>query len=297
MIKKVRKTFHGTRIAKGFYAVAVLFSICMIYSDVYAQQEPVKPQAPVVINFMRNDNVPYTRWDAVADYNKIKRWAQTRHLEVIPDSEPVVDKTAAFVSQYGSGVSIDNLDPNRNYTLYIDFVSYKGGNGGITSRLVITAEDERLAELNFGENNSGGYYRIQIPRNIVFDGKLDLKFDEAATTSGVWGIWDMVLTDGELPSTMSVKKTKPEVTDKSDKILDDKGSPRKKIKRREVVNRKQTGPEPKENKGAGKIVEPAIKDIQEPGKPGEPQMKKPESPEINEKNVKEPSVKVPDIRD
>ena len=53
----------------------------------------------------------------------------------------------------------------------------------------------------------------------------------------------------------------------------------------------------KDNKDTGKIVEPAIKDIQEPGKPGEPQMRKPESPEINEKNIKEPSVKVPDIRD
>ena len=292
----LRRTDIITRI-NACTLMCVIMIFCGERSSVFAADEATPGSEPVTINFMNNDKVLYTRWEAVADYNTIKRWAQTRHLEVVPDSQPVVDKTAAFVSHYVSKAEIRNLDPNRNYNLYIDFVSYRGGDGGITSRLVVSAEGEHLAEFSFGDTKAAGYYRIAIPRNIIFDGTLELLFEEAATTSGVWGIWDMVLIDGDLPAAMSVAKVKPEIQNKNQNIIEDKNNNKKNKKHREVVNRKQTGPDAKEKKDDIKIIEPAIKDMIEPKKPDIPGQKVPENPGFDESKLKEPKVNESDIRD
>jgi hypothetical protein len=256
----------------------------------------------IVMNFDEQDNVKYSRWDAVADSIKISRWAQTRKLEPIPDRGPIIDRKASFVSKFGSTVEVENLNPNKDYILYIDFVSYRKGNGGINSRLSIKADGVNIADIPFGGQNTGKLFAISIPRNLVYDGKLIFLFEESATTSGVWGIWDMMISAGELPPEIAVKKKIPDLLNKEQDQLETKKSGSEKRKHgagKENKKSEGTGekPVPKEKPEEKKIVEPKVKEINDLKNPDQPGIKEVIDPVINSGEINEPEVQEPDIRD
>jgi hypothetical protein len=251
---------------------------------------------PVVINFSPKDKVTYTRWESTASFARIQRWAQTRELVPLADSNPIIDNEAAFVSKFGSTVVINNLDPQKNYTLYIDFVKFSKGNGGITSRLAIYADNKRIAEIKYGDQNSEGLFSVAIPRETIYDGSVALLFKEFATTSGVWGIWDMIVTDEKLPEQIKIAPEIPPIkTDEEKKIREVKPDYNKKDqlkKKAKNAETQETKPEAVKKKDDDKIIEPVIEDVKAPD-----DTKTPKKPEVDDKSISIPTVKEPDIRD
>jgi hypothetical protein len=264
----------------GFVFCIIIFSI-----NAYAETPAL------VINFEPRDAVIYKGWEATADYSMIRRWAQNRNLQLLDDRQPLVDKKAAFVSKLGSTVEISSLNPNAHYRLFIDFVSFSGGSGGIVSRLVISGDGEKLAELNFGDQNGPEPYVLEIPRNLIFDGKVVLSFDEYATTYGVWGIWDMILTDGELPKTIEYKKELPVIKDSAGKApVAPKGKKTEKVQTKTPIET----PAPKENKDVKDVIEPTINPVPDTKSPDPAKTEPPKLPE-SPKTV-EPKAPDADIR-
>ena len=246
------------------------------------------------LNFDKADNAEYSRFEASAGFSQIEHWAKNRHLVPIADKEPYLDNRASFVSQYGSGIVLKNLNQNASYTLYIDFVSYRGGNAGIVSRLVISANGRKLASLNFGEAPEDRPYELSVPRELYAGGTLDIRFDEYATTPGVWGIWDCILSTGGLPAeTVKPKRETPKIKEPSGKVAEPKEQKKKKTvteapKDKESKDSKDTLPPVKKKEPT--IVEPAI--TREP-EIQTPKLTEPTMP----KGPSEPGQKGPDIRD
>ena len=219
------------------------------------------------LNFDAKDNARYVRWDARADWKRIEHWAVNRGITAFPDRGPVTDKEAAYVSPYGSEVILGNLNANASYTLYIDFAVFDAKKSGILSKLVISADGRKIASVNFGELPRDALFELVIPRDLYYDGTVTLRFDEYATSPGVWGVWDMVLSTAGLPTEpITPKKEIPSIKDPAAKVAE----PAKKEKRKTATS-----------------------DSKEPAKSAEPAKEAKKQPEI----VEPPSAKEPEIRE
>jgi hypothetical protein len=261
----------------------ILFFVCMLIiipSEIYAAE-------PILLNFESRETNEYTRFDALADFATIRRWALNRNLSVIPDNPPFADKSARFVSRSGSSVKIRNLNPNSQYTLFIDFVSYGGGNGGIVSRLDIRCDGEKLSEFRFGEQGPA-YFAMPIPRNCSMDGEITISFDEFSSSSGLWGIWDMILSGGALPDKITYVKEIPAIKDSSGNAPDPKGG-----KKDKPVPKKEV-PGPAAKPSAKPVIEP--KDVIIPESKDIPEIKKPDPAKTNVPKLPD-TPKVKDVRD
>jgi hypothetical protein len=276
-IKSVLTDGFRTRAAACFLALCFFSSAA---SGLFAAE-------PVLLNFESREKNEYTRFEAQADFATIRRWALNRNLSIIPDSPPFADKNAHFVSRAGSFVKIRDLDPNAQYTLYVDFVSYGGGNGSIVSRLDIRCDGEKVSELRFGEQGPG-YVAVPIPRNQTLDGEVTVLFDDFSVSSGVWGIWDMILSDGPLPEKINYVKEIPQIKDSSGKAPDPRGG-----KKDRPVQKKEAAP-PDVKPSAKPVQEP--KDVIIPETREVPETKKPDPAQVQPPKLPSaPGVK--DIRD
>lgn len=261
-------------------AIMILCTLIMVSSEILAAES-------ILLNFESREKNEYLRFDATADFAAIRRWALNRNLSIIPDNPPFADKSARFVSRSGSSVKIRDLNPNSQYTLFIDFVSYGGGNGGIVSRLDILCDGEKLSELRFGEQGAN-YFAVPIPRNLSMDGEITVSFDEFSASSGVWGIWDMILSDGALPEKINYVKEIPSIKDSSGNAPDLKGGKKDKpVPKREVKS-------PDVKPSAKPVVEP--KDVIVPESKDIPEIKKPDPAKTNVPKLPE-APKVKDVRD
>jgi hypothetical protein len=270
---------------------AFAVQMMMVLQFVFIAGLPLYAVQTVVLNFEPRDKATYSHFDDFADFATTRRWAQNRGLTLLPDSPPVADKRACFVSRYGSSATVAGLNPNSAYTLYIDFVSFErgGGSGGIVSRLVISCDGEKLAELNFGAQGSEPY-ALHIPRNCSLDGTITVSFEEFATTNGVWGIWDMILTDGPLPQTVDYKAEVPAIKDSSGDAPDARAGKQNKPVQKTDPKEPAGKPAPKLDKVPKDVVEPTTKPVEETKSPD---TKKTEPPKV----PGGPAVKDVDIRD
>lgn len=235
------------------------------------------------LNFDKADNAEYVRFDSSAGWDQIEHWARNRGTNAVKDREPYVDNKASFVSVYGSELKLSNLNQNANYSLFIDFVCYTG-DPKVTSKLVISIHNTRLATLTFGQTPLDRPYELVIPRELCFDGTADIHFDEFATTPGSWGIWDMILSTSGLPlESIRPKKKEPDLKETQPKVAE----PEKK------KTRKTVKPSAKDKKSEAKAPEGKA----EEAKP-EQQAVPPVQPKKNEPAVIEPNVtREPEIKD
>lgn len=256
-------------------------------------QDKANSAKQVIMNFAPADPVTYTRFENSADNKTIQHWAKNRGLDLVHDLDPLVDNRAFFVSPYGSLVKINGIMPSKPYFLYVDFVRYKGGNGGLSSRLVVKADGEKVYECVFGDVKELSYVAIEIPRNLVYDGEVTIEFQEYAATPGIWGIWDMILAEGELPKKIDYSQAAADLIDSAKKILEKKEDPAK--EKAKTPDSVIANPEAKVKEDDTKVIEPVIDDVTDTTKPDEPKNNSPEFENPAEpKEVVSPDV---DIRD
>ena len=244
------------------------------------------------LNFDKADNAEYVRFDSSAGWDQVEHWARNRGTNAVKDREPYVDNKASFVSVYGSELKLSNLNQNANYSLFIDFVCYTG-DPKVTSKLVISIRNTRLATLTFGQTPLDRPYELIIPRELCYDGTADIHFDEFATTPGSWGIWDMILSTSGLPlESIRPKKKEPELKETQPKVAE----PDKK-KTRKTVKPSAKDKKPGEKAGAKKPEAKPSDGKAEEAKP-EQQSIPPVQPKKNEPTVIEPNVvREPEIKD
>jgi len=272
-----------------------VFCVMIIHAAVFAEKT-VTVKDIRYLNFDKKDNAQYVHWDNRADLSRIEQWASNRHLTVLKDIYTIRDGTAAYVSPFGSDVKLSGMNPNASYSLFIDFTVFRGGNDGILSKCVISADGRKLASVNFGEVPPYQPYEVVIPRDLYYDGDVVIRFEEFATTQGVWGIWDMVLSTEGLPAgTLTPVAEKPVIKDKIPAVAEPGRKKSQTEKKAVSTKEKQVKPAPVKTQ----VKEPSII---EPGVVKEPEIREPEAKEP--KTADEPGLpsvplqkRTPDIRD
>lgn len=167
-------------------------------------------------------------WLEVRNYREIRNWGRGIGLLAIPDSAPIVDSRAGFVSRFGSSVRITDLKRNLKYRMWLDFVIFRSsGKENITSRLEILVDGRRVCSLNFGDiNRYNNPYMLELPYDLTIDGSVEIIFKEYSYSGGFWGIWDIIVSDSyQLPDKNSLPPEKKDISlDIKEKIIEKKGT-------------------------------------------------------------------------
>jgi hypothetical protein len=105
-----------------------------------------------------------------------------------------------------------------------------------------------------------GMVPIEIPYELLFSDELEVKFTEYAKDPGLWGVWDVIVSEGSLPESIE-----PEKAEKPLKEMGKKDTVKKEQKKEEFKPANE--PKPMENKkNDDKIIENEQK-LEEPKEP------------------------------
>ena len=271
---------------------AAVIGIFLLTTALYAETNTIIRDIRY-LNFDSKDNAQYTNWERRADFSQIEHWGNNRHLVALKDIYNIRDGKAAYVSPYGSEIKFSAMNPNAQYSLFIDFTVFRGGNDGILSKCVISADGRKLATVNFGEVPLDKPFELVLPRDLYYDGEVIVRFDEFATTPGVWGVWDMVLSAEGLPDkVITPVAEKPVIHDKAPSVAEPGKKPKRADKKADSGKDEAAKTPPVKKK----VKEP---EIIEPQSIKEPEIKQPEAKLPKEPGIPEIPLQkqVPDIRD
>ncbi len=155
------------------------------------------------------------RWSGPLSRNDLREWAAARDLRLVSDAPPLVDDCASMIRDDNATVVVSGMDRNRRYTLWIDFVRFVPARGrAFQSDLKLHARtgDGRymlLGEYSFGSLPRGPV-RLEIPYELSAPGRLELRFTEMSTAHGFWGVWDILVSVGELPDRINPDESAPD---------------------------------------------------------------------------------------
>ncbi len=192
-----------------------------------AQSRP----ALMIFNFGDPDTEGATgQWRDVLTTQELRNWGRSYDLVLEPDSPPVEDGKAAFVSRFGSKIEVKNLARYGHYTMWIDFVHYRGAEkSDIGTRLDIYGDNRHLKSLRFNQiNGRNNPYAVRLPYDLTLDGSITVVFRESADSgsSGFWGVWDVIVTDAaKLPDSIDSPTTQEKLGGRmklSDSIVEDR---------------------------------------------------------------------------
>lgn len=184
------------------------------------------PEEYYIIDFGGQADLPYSGFENTGKRADIEGWARGQSLKILPDSEPVSDGIASFVSRYGAEFSISGLRQHVRYLIWLDPVRFRSLKGTeLVSRLEISADGRKIADFTWKDVHGGSgdgapaYIPVSIPTELTYDGKVHIRFKEYSERPGMWGFWDIVIAPEQVfPSGISVRKPlgekAPELTDK-----------------------------------------------------------------------------------
>lgn len=141
-------------------------------------------------------------WRSSFSMRHIREWGRARGLHVVDDRGPVVDGTAAFVSPGGSSIVVSGLSRVKRYRVWIDFVRFRDARQCPPALLRIYASVPRggpiiLRELR-QEDLGEGYCSIELPAETMVRGTAEILFTEYSHRPGLWGVWDIIIAEGDL---------------------------------------------------------------------------------------------------
>ena len=158
-------------------------------------------------------------WGEVVTSRDLYMWGRTMGLYLVPDHAPVKDNRAAVLHPDGTVITVQNLHPGKNYTLFIDPVTFRNpDNKDISSKLEVSVRCERLgtqilAELHFSEMGQKGIIALPVPYIFSHTGCVEIVLRERSDRKMTWALWDMILIAGDtLP--LQIQKKKPVLEEK-----------------------------------------------------------------------------------
>jgi len=189
-------------------------------------QAAITGQDIVIINEIAGP--PETSNDSLVryiDYRTINSRAKSMKLETVEDSAPYIDNMAFFLVHPRIECPVTGLSKGKNYSIYIDFVRYRGRKITFDGLLKISIKDIYGNEQLIGSVDSSYLYSDkifsrEIPFNLSYSGGFTIIIHEYSMKTGNWGIWDIIVTSKSISEIGQVKsETTPQIMDSGTKIF------------------------------------------------------------------------------
>ena len=236
--------------------------IILLPISVFAASYDINKKGFIVFNF-DNDNFNNLGWNNSVEYNKLTEWGKEFNMTLIDDKKPVANRKASFVAPAGATFKVYGLKPHVTYNLWIDFVSYKFTKmPGISSRLKIYADNRQIDEIVWGNYNTETMYKIEIPLDLTYDGEVSILIKEFSLNYGYWGMWDLIISSGDLPDSILKEDYTPANLETSDlNIVNNPASEKKEqiSEKKPVIETKNKEENPAAKKKKPVVKKPATK--------------------------------------
>ncbi len=179
----------------------VLAFILSAYISNYPQS--ISESDTVVINSI---SIKTETGDAVAesvDFKSASDWAYNGHLNLTPDSPPVVDNKAFFITQYQTVIPVSGYKKELLYRIYFDFLRYKQKSVPFNTKLKIFIRDiygnkRQVGTADLSYMSDKKIFEVSIPFDLSYPGKFDIIIHEYSRKTGNWGIWDIIVTSKKI---------------------------------------------------------------------------------------------------
>lgn len=154
----------------------------------------------------------------------MREWGRSRGLAVADDRGPVVDNSAAYVGPRGSSIMLDGLARGGRYRMWLDFVRFRSSKHSPPAVLKIFASAPRvasrlLAAVRFADIGDS-YYAVDLPLEITIGGRAEIRFVEFSREPGMWGVWDIIISDGrDCPPALDISGDNVMNSDSTERIV------------------------------------------------------------------------------
>ncbi len=169
-----------------------------------AYSEKIAPEVDIkVINPDRGPGGDCgVRWASIINRNSLYEWGRGRGLYLVPDAPPAVDDYAGMIHRYGTRIAFEGLNPSKSYYLHADFVQWRVEAGTKPAEILRISSVENgvsalIAEVRSSDLAPGESFCIAVPYRFTVKGRIDLLFRETGARPGVWGMWDIILSESE----------------------------------------------------------------------------------------------------
>ncbi|MCU0849288.1 MAG: hypothetical protein MUD12_15505 [Spirochaetes bacterium] len=181
-----------------------LIMICgfILFLQTGLVSKDIQPEIHVFHAGMKNFGEHFINWKPFVSEKDLYNWAISNGLKLLEDQKPIIGRKALIISKYGSRIFVSGLERDRRYRMWIDFVLFRN-----TSRIYPGA---RLEIGIFNKKNgikqlgdfiiddlTGSPEKIDIPHTYSRDGSFDIIFREYSAERGIWGVWDVIISDGD----------------------------------------------------------------------------------------------------
>jgi hypothetical protein len=197
--------------------------VVLIYLPVLADKPDLKGIIAAKDLFIINEvsGPPDTSSDALVsyiDYRSINNRAKSLKLTAVEDSAPYIDNTAFFLVHPRIEIPVSGLEKGKRYSIFIDFVRYRGKKIHIDGILKIFIKDAYGNEQLIGTVTPSLFYSdkiftMEIPFNLSYSGSFTIIMHEYSVKTGNWGLWDIIVTSKSLDE---IGLMKPEMKIQSD---------------------------------------------------------------------------------
>ncbi|HPS59461.1 MAG TPA: hypothetical protein PK514_15270 [Spirochaetota bacterium] len=216
---------------KSMLFIRPLCFIILMYIPVLAGEPDFISATALKETFIINEvsGPPDTSSDALVsyiDYRTINSRAKSMRQTTVDDAAPYIDNIAFFLVQPRIECPVNGLEKGKNYTIFIDFVRYRGKRIPFDGTLKIFIKDAYGNEQLIGTVDSSIFYSdkifsAEIPFNLSYSGSFAIIIHEYSMKTGNWGIWDIIVTSKRFDEIGEIKsETTPQLKDSGTKIFD-----------------------------------------------------------------------------
>jgi hypothetical protein len=182
-------------------SIIFLFLLPLLIATIYSQADPGKD---TLINYSITART--TNGDMPAEnvnFNNAKDWANNLSLTLIPDSPPVIDNSAFFLTNFQTVIPVTGYKKELMYKVFIDFLKYREAKVPFNSILKIYIRDINgnrklvgIADLSY--MTSKKIFEVPVPFDLSYPGRFDIIIQEYSGRTGCWGIWDIIVTSKKI---------------------------------------------------------------------------------------------------
>jgi len=181
-----------------------LILICgfILFLQTGLASEDIRPEIRVFHAGMKNFGEHFINWKPFVSEKDLYNWAISNGLKLLEDQKPIIGRKALIISKYGSRIFVPGLERDRRYRMWIDFVIFRNTSRmypGARLEVAIFSKKNGISHLRdfIIDDLTGSPEKIDIPYTYSQDGSFDIIFREYSAERGVWGIWDVIISDGD----------------------------------------------------------------------------------------------------
>ena len=203
-------------------SIIFLFILPIIITSIYSQNNTESDT--IIINSINSKTQTGEMPAESVTFSDAKKWAHSVALTLVPDSPPVIDNSAFFLTNYQTVIPVSGYKKELMYKVFIDFLRYTEAKVPFNSLLKIYIRDiynnkRHVGTADLSYMSDKKIFEVSVPFDLSYPGRFDIIIQEYSGKTGCWGIWDIIVTSKKiseikitpLDSTEKIKETEEKI--------------------------------------------------------------------------------------